>query len=136
MNDGLLRRRFHLLQSVRQSFGITRELDGGGVGEKFALPRNGPFDHAPEKRSVPTDESQEETDDQNHQVHKQTDTGADFRPPSDIAVTLAIGPAHDPITEQRDAKKHMNDSNQPHVQTNVIIETVAIVMGENSIHAN
>ena len=63
MNDGFLRRGFHLLQSVRQSFGITGELDGGGIGEKFALPRNRPFNHATEKRSVPTDESQKETDD-------------------------------------------------------------------------
>src|SRR5437773_5474798 len=68
MNDGLFRRRLHLLQSVRQAFGITGELDGGGVGEKFALPRNGPFNHAAEKRSVPTDESQKETDSQYHQV--------------------------------------------------------------------
>src|SRR6266568_6636874 len=87
MNDGLFRRRLHLFQSVRQSFGITGELDGGGVGEKFALPRNGPFNHTTEKRSVPTDEGEKETDCQDHQVHKQTNAGADFRRPSDITVT-------------------------------------------------
>src|SRR5712671_2408097 len=126
MDDGLLRRRFHLLQSVGQSFGITGELDGGGVGEKFALPRNGPFNYATEKRSVPTDESQKETDDQNDQVHKKTDTGADFWLPTDIAVTLAIGPAHYPITEERDAKEPLNNPHQPGVQPHVAVENVTV----------
>src|SRR5437764_4127039 len=108
MNNGTFGRLLYLLQDVRQPFRIARELDGGGIGEKFAPSRDSSFNDAAEKCAVPADERNEESDHQNHQVNKHLDACARLRLASNLTVTLAIGPAHQPIAQQRDAKQTLD----------------------------
>src|SRR6185437_9756129 len=105
MNDRTFGRRFHPLEGPGQPFRIPGELYRGGVGKKLALTRDGRFDHAAEKSSVPADERNEKADHKNDHVAKKTDAGPDFGCAADVPVALAIGPAHHPIAQQRDAKQ-------------------------------
>ena len=52
---------------------------------------------------------------------------------ADVPLAFAVGSAHHPITQQRDGKQSVHQSHQPHVQSHVAVQNVAVFMRDDTL---
>ena len=106
-------------QRAGDAAGIARELDGRGVGEKFALAADGGLDEPSEKNADVADEQQHETE------NRQRILSA---PAPAAARRLQENPADD-----GEAKNAEDDSHEPEVQPHVAVQNVAEFVADDAL---
>ena len=117
-----------LFQGAGDAGGVARELDGGGVGEEFALARHGGLDEAAEEIAHVADDEQRETDGED-----ESDAAALALAVAARADAAAAEGAEDAATEEAEHENAEDDGGQLHVEPHVAVEDVGELVADDAL---
>ena len=106
-------------QRAGDASGIARELNGRGVGQKFALAADGGLDEPPKKNADVADDQQQQTEQRQRILPA---------PASAAARRLQQNPADD-----GEAKNAEDDSHEPEVQPHVAVQNMAELVADDAL---